>query len=115
MTRHADWLTEAAEQAPETALDALIEAAREAAVDPRALAPALRQMRGRAALLIALADLGGVWPLEAVTGALSRLARAALAIALPPLIAAEQTRGTLPALDGMGGYTVIGIDRKSVV
>ncbi|MEO1776870.1 MAG: bifunctional [glutamine synthetase] adenylyltransferase/[glutamine synthetase]-adenylyl-L-tyrosine phosphorylase [Pseudomonadota bacterium] len=111
MSRHADWLTEAAEQAPETALDALIEEPREAAVCPRALAPALRQMRGRAALLIALADLGGVWPLEAVTGALSRLARAALAIALPPLIAAEQTRGTLPALDGMGGYTVIGMGK----
>jgi len=38
----------------------------------------LREVKRRASLLIALADLGGVWELDDVTGALTRLADAAL-------------------------------------
>ncbi len=38
----------------------------------------LREVKRRASLLIALADLGGVWDLDEVTGALTRLADAAL-------------------------------------
>jgi glutamate-ammonia-ligase adenylyltransferase len=42
----------------------------------------LREVKRRASLLIALADLGGVWDLDEVTGALTRLADAALASSL---------------------------------
>ena len=42
----------------------------------------LREVKRRASLLIALADLGGVWDLDEVTGALTRLADAALAASL---------------------------------
>jgi glutamate-ammonia-ligase adenylyltransferase len=52
----------------------------------------LRKLKAEAHLLIALADLGGVWDLDAVTGALTRFADAALASAL--LVAA---RGELEA------------------
>ncbi|MGB0439173.1 MAG: glutamine-synthetase adenylyltransferase, partial [Paracoccaceae bacterium] len=51
---------------------------------PRAsadLAVALRRAKRRAALLIALADLGGVWDLDQVTGALTALADAAAGLA----------------------------------
>src|SRR3954467_10116292 len=38
------------------------------------LAAALRQAKRSAALIAAIADVGGLWPLESVTGALSDLA-----------------------------------------
>ncbi|MEM6423125.1 MAG: glutamine-synthetase adenylyltransferase, partial [Pseudomonadota bacterium] len=109
--RHGAWLTEAADLPPDAPLDALIAAAASAGKDRRSLTPALRVMRGRASLLIALADLGGVWDLVQVTGALSRLAGAALDLALPALLAAERARGTLPQGEGMGGYTIIGMGK----
>jgi len=56
----------------------------------------LRQAKRRLALLTALADLGGVWTLEQVTSALSRLADGAVNVALQRLIAAEIKRGKLP-------------------
>lgn len=42
----------------------------------------LREVKRRASLLIALADLGGVWDLDETTGALTRLADACLASSL---------------------------------
>ena len=75
------------EDAPE-ALDALLADIRALAAAPRPdeAARLLRQAKRRAHLLIALADLSGLWPLETVTGALTDLAdttvQAALATAL---------------------------------
>ncbi len=43
-----------------------------------AVMKALRQAKRKAALLAALADIAGIWPLEAVTGALSRIAEVTL-------------------------------------
>ena len=63
-----------------------------------ALADALRVARRRAALLIALADLGGAWDLAAVTGALSALADRAVQLGLEALVAAEIARGKLPGV-----------------
>lgn len=42
----------------------------------------LRQAKSRIALITALADIGGIWPLEAVTAILSDLAEAACRVAL---------------------------------
>ncbi|MDO5647953.1 glutamine-synthetase adenylyltransferase [Paracoccus sp. (in: a-proteobacteria)] len=67
------------------------------------LAVALRRAKRRVALLAALADLGGVWTLEQVTGALSDLADRAVDLALRAHIAAEQRRGKLPATDADAG------------
>ncbi|MEO1459733.1 MAG: bifunctional [glutamine synthetase] adenylyltransferase/[glutamine synthetase]-adenylyl-L-tyrosine phosphorylase, partial [Pseudomonadota bacterium] len=66
-------------------------------------AATLRRAKGRAALLIGLADLGGVWPLEAVTGALSALAETATEMGVATLYAAERARGRMPALLAQGG------------
>src|SRR5690606_7584894 len=71
MLREGGWLREIAGQAPEAVLETVLAAPAEAAADQ--LGPALRQAKRRVALLAALCDLGGVWPLEAVTGALARL------------------------------------------
>jgi glutamate-ammonia-ligase adenylyltransferase len=94
MLREADWLREVAGQAPEAALEAVLAAAAEVSVDQ--LSPALRQAKRRVALLAGLCDLGGVWPLEAVTGALTRLADLAVHLCLTRLVAEEIRRGKLP-------------------
>lgn len=56
---------------------------------------ALRQSRRRAALAVALADIAGVWPLEAVTGALSRLADSACSAAFRVLLRRLAARGAI--------------------
>ncbi|TAG23300.1 MAG: glutamine-synthetase adenylyltransferase, partial [Rhodobacterales bacterium] len=91
--REVDWLDEAAAD-PEAALEAVLAAAGQAA--PDVLPAALRVAKRRTALLAALCDLGGVWPLEAVTGALTRLADRAVHLALTVEVAEAIRRGKLP-------------------
>lgn len=67
------------------------------------LAIALRRAKRRVALLTALADLGGVWPLEQVTGTLSDLADRAVDLALRVHVAQELRRGKLPSSDADAG------------
>ena len=55
----------------------------------------LRRLKGELHLLVALADLGGVWSLEAVTDALSRFADAAVRSALAFAAAGERAAGRL--------------------
>ena len=55
----------------------------------------LRSVRRQAALAIALADISGVWELEQVTGALSRLAETASSAVLRVLLARLAKRGVL--------------------
>ncbi|MGP9804557.1 [protein-PII] uridylyltransferase family protein [Paracoccus sp. NSM] len=93
LIRHeGDWLPEA--------LDHDDVVARETAgfedLAPDDLGIALRRAKRRVALMTALADLGGVWPLEQVTGALSDLADRAVDLALRAHVAAEARRGKLP-------------------
>ena len=97
--REAAWLREAAGRAPEAALaEALAGAAAAVAADgARAAASALRRLKRRAALLTALADLGGVWDLDATSAALSDVADAALALAADAALAAE-TGGPLAGM-----------------
>ena len=56
----------------------------------------LRQAKRRIALLTGLADLGGVWSLEQVTGTLSRFADTACTTAMRAAIAQQIKRGKLP-------------------
>ncbi|MDR5651806.1 glutamine-synthetase adenylyltransferase [Ruixingdingia sedimenti] len=94
MTREEAWLRAALAVAPEAAAEAEL-----AALAPVVLADlpgALRQAKRRLALLTALADLGGVWPLETVTGTLTRLADTAVDLAMKALVGEEIRRGKLP-------------------
>jgi len=55
----------------------------------------LRVAKRRCSLLVAVADLGGAWTLEQVTGALSLLAETAIRLAVRFLLRREAGRGTL--------------------
>jgi [glutamine synthetase] adenylyltransferase / [glutamine synthetase]-adenylyl-L-tyrosine phosphorylase len=57
----------------------------------------LRRMKAEAALLIALCDIGGVWPVMRVTAALTDLAVAAVQMALRFLLRHEVARGRIKA------------------
>ncbi len=59
----------------------------------------LRHARRRTAVAVALADIAGLWGLEAVTGALSRLAGAACSAALRVLLTQLAARGALSPAD----------------
>jgi len=59
---------------------------------------ALRRLKGELHLLTALADLGGIWDLDAVTGALTRFADAALSAALAVAARAELAAGRITRL-----------------
>ncbi|MGC9419238.1 MAG: glutamine-synthetase adenylyltransferase [Rhodovulum sp.] len=96
MTREADWLEPAFDGDPDAVFAAVLDDVRAMSLD--ALKSGLRQAKRRAALFIALADLGGVWPLERVTGALTDFADLCVDTALKRLVAAEIARGKLPGL-----------------
>ncbi|MEM6728501.1 MAG: glutamine-synthetase adenylyltransferase [Pseudomonadota bacterium] len=89
LAKHGAWCRTALD-APEAALAAL-----------GGEAAHLRRDKGRAALLIALCDLAGIWPLEDVTGALSAFADRALHTALQAALAPHIARGALPAAPGL--------------
>jgi [glutamine synthetase] adenylyltransferase / [glutamine synthetase]-adenylyl-L-tyrosine phosphorylase len=57
----------------------------------------LRRMKAEAALMIALCDIGGVWPVMRVTAALTDLAVAAVQAALRFLLRQEVARGRMKA------------------
>src|SRR3954451_18983902 len=59
----------------------------------------LRRMKAEAALLIALCDIGGVWPVMRVTTALTDLAVAAVQSGLRFLLRQEVARGRMTAAD----------------
>ncbi|ETD80001.1 [protein-PII] uridylyltransferase family protein [Rhodobacter capsulatus] len=94
LEREADWARAALSGPVEAAFDA--EIARLQGIELEALGAELRRAKRRLALLIALADLGGVWALEQVTGALTTLADTAVDLALRRLVADEIRRGKLP-------------------
>ncbi|SIS77008.1 glutamate-ammonia-ligase adenylyltransferase [Paracoccus saliphilus] len=92
LEREAEWLPEALQHE-----DVVVrETDGFEALDAGELAAALRRAKRRVALFAALADLGGVWTLEQVTGALSDLADCAVDLALRVHVAHEIRRGKLP-------------------
>lgn len=104
--REAAWLPEAVAD-PEAALAAVLAAPEAVTLD--ALPGALRLAKRRVALLAALCDLGGVWPLERVTGALTALADRAVHLSLTRLVAEEIRRGKLPGASPENAATAGGM------
>ncbi|MEJ6398081.1 glutamine-synthetase adenylyltransferase [Yoonia sp. 208BN28-4] len=96
IAREGAWLTYAVDD-PEQAMDALIAGLPDIAL--KDLPDGLRQAKRRMALITALADLAGVWPLETVTGYLTDFANACVDTCIRKLVAAEVDRGKVP---GMG-------------
>ncbi len=93
MEKERDWLNAALDDDPEKALASVLDEVR--ALETSALRSGLRAAKRKVALLVALADLGGVWPLAQVTGALTELADLATDRAVKAMVAAEIARGKL--------------------
>ncbi len=94
--KEAGWLPAAFDD-PEAALADVFDDLGE--TPPDALSDALRQGKRRVALLLALADLAGVWPLEKVTGTLTDFADLACQRAMEAAVGREIRRGKLPGQD----------------
>ena len=119
LANHPDWLHEALAEEPGRHLDRLIGdmwRAGTSATHDDEIMPALRHGRQRVALLVALADLGGIWGLAEVTEALTRLADAAVALAADHVLRGAHRAGRLtlpdPARPGEGsGYVLIAMGK----
>jgi glutamate-ammonia-ligase adenylyltransferase len=104
---------------PEEEIAALFATTREAAAATRrsaALTRILRGMKAEAALLIALVDIGGVWPVARVTAALTDIAETALRAAVRHLLADAAARGKLIPSDPQNpelgsGYVVLAMGK----
>ncbi len=77
---------------------------------------ALRRAKRAVALTAAVADIGGMWPLERVTDALSALAETALNLSVAHLLHAAHETGELRLPDpahpaGGSGFTVLGMGK----
>src|SRR5882757_9546821 len=107
------------ETAPERRFDAILDQATQAiaaTADEAEVMGLLRGMKAEAALLIALADIGGVWPVTEVIARETRLADAAVGAAVDHLLAEAQRRGKLALADhvtpGRGsGYIVLAMGK----
>src|SRR5262245_16640104 len=76
----------------------------------------LRRMKAEGALLIALADIGGVWPITRVIAALTEVADAAVAAAVRHLLADAAERGRYHPADpahteSSSGYIVLAMGK----
>ncbi|MCU4654547.1 glutamine-synthetase adenylyltransferase [Roseibacterium sp. SDUM158016] len=94
MAREGHWLSHALDEPPENTMADLVRATGD--FSSAELNSGLRQLKRRAALLVALADLGGVWALHAVTQAWTDFADACVAAALAHHVAQEARRGRIP-------------------
>ena len=105
------WITGALDD-PEKAVADLLAEIPDIPLD--ALPVELRRCKRRIALLVGLADLGGVWPLETVTQVLTDFADAAVQATIVALVAAEVSRGKLPQADdpaNAGGMVVLAMGK----
>jgi glutamate-ammonia-ligase adenylyltransferase len=87
---------------PQSHLTALIETTSQqvlAASSEADVMRLLRRMKSEAALLIALCDIGGVWPVMQVTAALTELATTSVQTTLRYLLRQEASRGRLTPPD----------------
>ncbi|RFP88296.1 glutamine-synthetase adenylyltransferase [Rhodobacteraceae bacterium 63075] len=113
MGKEAVWMT-GAMNAPQGALDGEFARLRETGAAD--MPTALRQAKRRVALLTGLADLGGVWSLEEVTGALTDFADLAVQLACRATLGREIARGKLPGateddLESLGGMFVLAMGK----
>jgi [glutamine synthetase] adenylyltransferase / [glutamine synthetase]-adenylyl-L-tyrosine phosphorylase len=82
-----------------------------AAPDERTVKSTLRRARAKAALVIALADLGGAWDCDEVTSALTRFADASIAAAVDWLLRDAERAGRLHDLDAGCGYVILAMGK----
>ena len=93
--RWPDMLKGILEQGPDARLEAVLAATAGLSGGADDLRVPLRRLKAELHLLTALADLGGLWDLDAVTAALTRFADAACAAALRAVAEDQRDRGKL--------------------
>ncbi|MEM7267900.1 MAG: bifunctional [glutamine synthetase] adenylyltransferase/[glutamine synthetase]-adenylyl-L-tyrosine phosphorylase [Pseudomonadota bacterium] len=98
LEKEAEWIASVSRDDPADALAGL----KTSGDGVTATASVLRESKRRAALLIALTDLGGVWKLDDVTCALTDFADRALQAAFSAALGAERT-GSLAGADAASG------------
>src|SRR3954471_13663362 len=97
-------------------LDSEVELARDDARSgalPEAIAARLRRLKRSVALTVAVADIAGAWPLERITGALSRFASASIDGLVAAILLQLEREGHL-ALGGdpeAAAFTVLGMGK----
>lgn len=101
MLREAAFLREAFAQEVDRVLPPVL--ARVEGLALEGLGTGLRQAKRRVALWTGLCDLAGIWDVAAVTGALTALADAAVAVSVQRLVEDEVRRGKLPGGDAGQG------------
>lgn len=107
LVRERDWMAAAFQRPPQASLMAELDALGTVALPD--LSSRLRRAKRRIGLLAAVADLGGVWRLDQVTGALTDLADRATDVALRALVAEEIRRGKLPGTTPADAQTGAGM------
>ena len=118
-TAEPDRLVEILEADPDERLPALLAKSGRAAAtakDEAAAMRLLRRMKAEAALLIALADIGGVWPVMQAARALTEVADTALGAAVRYLLRDAVSRGKLRPADKTApeegsGYIVLAMGK----
>ena len=97
MLRNPDFVLEILNQSPEVLLESITAFPRvETQAEIMAL---LRRAKAKASLLVALADLGGIWTVDEVTRRLTRFADAALKVTINWLLKDAENAGKFAARD----------------
>jgi [glutamine synthetase] adenylyltransferase / [glutamine synthetase]-adenylyl-L-tyrosine phosphorylase len=105
--QHSGFAIHCLASAPEATLAELCASCRDSGKDTdfASIGRALRHLKAKAALLIALADIGAAWSLEEVTAALTSFADAALQAATEFLLVEAHRGGKLVAADSANPAT----------
>jgi glutamate-ammonia-ligase adenylyltransferase len=106
LASEASWVVPAMDD-PEAAVAGVLRDVRAMAVAD--LADGLRQAKRRIALITALADLSGTWPLETVTGTITDFSYAAVHQCIVTLVGQEIARGKLPGMSEADAATGAGM------
>ena len=107
MIKEAAWLNTVLQVSPEAGLALATNNLRGLSSDQ--LGGALRSAKRKVALVVALADLGGIWPLETVTAALTDFADLAVDVCLNALVGDEIRRDKLPGATADDAATAAGM------
>ncbi len=111
LLKYGVWLADEISEPMGGVLERLVSQTTETCADAdwRGLCAALRHARSRAALYIALADLGGAWELNRITGALTELADSLTGIALRWLLDSEIARNRIPGIGPQDSHDRVGL------
>ncbi len=101
--RWPDILRDALREGPDARLSAVLAATDALSGGADDVRAPLRRLKAELHLLTALADLGGLWDLDVVTGALTRFADASCAAALAAVVHDQRERGKVVAPPGARG------------